>query len=306
MPFITWMQIRLWREQLRAYLRAEARREREEEMRREREEAFARLLRLNYRMADAEHRLREEARNEDPLIDELGRLARKWRAEDAATYARWARHMTVAEHCTKSKSRQLHISRWFTKGVPEDVYHALMQLSNHYDLVIQHKEELRRLQVRAGDIPSVPVSHIDDDGWATNMQQLDVEFGYERGPGVAPNGFGHYVPKGEGITMIKHMVANFEARKTRLQHCSRVEFDKLSDDARRWSEQAYKYAWEQDHEPEDFEEATGEALLRIKNFLEWPFKYQPEGPGAINDAEAALEVYCSDHIPGTTPEPMEE
>jgi hypothetical protein len=43
------------------------------------------------------------------------------------------------------------------------------------------------------------------------------------------NGFSDYIPKGEGVAIIKHCTANFAARKVRLQHASAQHLPVLVD-----------------------------------------------------------------------------
>lgn len=281
-----------WRQLLRAsvhFFRALDARLRVE---RRAEQAGREFLEVNDLMAVSENELRVHRAHEDPLIDELGRLARGWKVVDPLTWAQWARHMTVAEHCTTSKARQLQIARWFRRKLPHDVSHAVNRLSHHYYNERLIVKELRGLQMRAGELPFTEPALEDDDIWAEELEDVQDGLGFERPHYI--NGFQDYVPKGEGIDMFKHMMAHFEARKTRLQHCDEEEFEELSVTFMRWCEGALNHVLNLPNVGGDFDNAKSQAILRLENYVDRPIKCEPLGPDCINDAVAAQDPWASD------------
>lgn len=69
-------------------------------------------------------------------------------------------------------------------------------------------------------------SFADDDTWA-RLMSFDIPFGSDYEGKALENGFSDHIPKGEGIDMLKHMMANFEARKIRIAHCHIDQFSPL-------------------------------------------------------------------------------
>lgn len=256
------------------------------------ERAGREFLEVNDLMAVSENELRVHRAHENPLIDELGRLAREWKVVDPLAWAQWVRHMTVAEHCTTSKARQLQIARWYRRKLPHDVSRAVDRLSHHYYNERLIVKELRGLQMRAGELPFAEPALEDDDIWAEELEGVQYGLDFERPHYI--NAFQDYVPKGEGIDMFKHMMAHFEARKTRLQHCDEEEFEELSVTFMRWCKGALNHGLNLPDVGGNFDNAKSQAILRLENYVDSPIKYEPLGPGCINDAAAAQDPWASD------------
>lgn len=280
------------RPRFRDYIIALARRTR---ARRVDAQAHQVLLAVNNEMADAEHDLRKHQANEGPLIDELGRLAHSWMGQDPGTWGRWAKHMTIAEHCSDSKSRRLHISRWFELKVPNDVYTAVENLSVHYDEESRLVKRLRNTQIDAGEVRRTTRSLVDDEVWAEEVS-FYTNLGYDLQGKKYQNGFHDYNPKGEGIAMLKHMMANFEARKTRLQHCEQEDFAVLTSRFRRWTNKAYQHAYELPN-GENVAAARNEAIMRLSIYMRNPIQYNPASEDSINDITAAQNKWATDCVP---------
>jgi hypothetical protein len=231
------------------------------------------------RVADAnEDALREHRRshNLDTMRNELKARAMAFKEEDPAGFDKWAGHIVVAHKCSTSKSRQHQIIQWYTCGVPGRVLRQVRRVELYYTTEAYLEERLLDAHVytSARRSPDMRIHLKDDDRWAGNKRQLF--FGYD--PEKSVNGFSDYVPKGEGIAIIKHLRANFTARKVRLMHASTQHYPILVDMMYKFARAAMaglEAARASAGDPAS-QLGLGRAIDGISQLLSRPTEYEPE------------------------------
>lgn len=162
---------------------------------------------------------------EQSLLNELHSREQMFRASNSAAFAEWDAFVNIARNCTSSKSRQYQITQWYTGDVPSRVRRQLRRVEAYYTREAILQDRVRRAEEEnARERLTQNERQRNDDVWAATQRMV---FGYDAEDST--NGFNDYVSKGDGLEITRHLAANFEARKVRLQHASAADSALLSE-----------------------------------------------------------------------------
>jgi len=231
------------------------------------------------RLADAcEDALREHRRSHDlaAMGTELNARAMAFKEQDPSGFEGWADHITVAHACSTSKSRQHQIIQWYTNGVPGRVLRQVRRVEMYYTTEAYLQERLLEAHVHTGARRAPDMRHHpkDDDHWAGNKNK--IFFGYD--PKHSTNGFSDYIPKGEGVAIIKHCAANFAARKVRLRHATAQHLPVLVEIMESFATEAMvALGWAQEESADDpaLQRLFDRASDVVSEYLAHPPQYHP-------------------------------